>query len=182
QPGLPKGGIFLMRRRKPLAMLLGVLVALLVLVVPAARAAETLVLPCKKCTELILTGKDLPKNSSVRVSVVDVKTGAQVGSQFYVDTDANGAFVKKVPMDLGEHPAIEPAVWKRDTGNVLVGAAHPRFTAPCKPEDTLAFTGSQTPLLLGMGLVLLVAGGLLLRGSRRAYTPAHSPSTTTRPR
>ena len=162
-----------MRRRKPLAMLLLVLAALLLLVVPAARAAETLVLTCTKCTELILTGKDLPKNDSVRVSVVDVKTGAQVGSQFNVDTDANGAFLKKVPMDLGEHPALTSTVWKRDTNNVLVVAAHTRFTAPCKPEDTLAFTGSHTPLLLGMGLVLLVAGGLLLRGSRRAYTPAH---------
>jgi hypothetical protein len=162
-----------MRRRKPLAMLLVVLAALLVLVVPAAKAAETLVLTCKVCTELILTGNDLPKNSSVRVSVVDVKTGAQVGSQFYVDTDANGAFIKKVPMDLGEHPSLESTVWKRDTGNVLVVAAHTRFTAPCKPEDTLAFTGSHAPLLLGMGLVLLLAGGFLLRGSRRAYTPAH---------
>jgi hypothetical protein len=162
-----------MRRRKPLAMLLLVMAALLVLVVPAARAAETLVLTCTKCTELILTGKGLPANDSVRISVVDVKTGAQVGSQFYADTDANGAFTKKVPMDLGKHPALESTVWKRDTGNVLVVAAHTRFTAPCKPEDTLAFTGSNTPLLLGVGLVLLVAGGLLLRGSRRTYTPAH---------
>jgi LPXTG-motif cell wall-anchored protein len=162
-----------MRRRKPLAMLLLVLAALLLLVVPAARAAETLVLTCTKCTELILTGKGLPANDQVRVSVVDVKTGAQVGGQFYVDTDANGAFIKKVPMDLGEHPSLESTVWKRDTGNVLVVAAHSRFTAPCKPEDTLAFTGSNTPLLLGIGLVLLAAGGLLLRGSRRAATPAH---------
>ena len=160
-------------RSKTLAKLLLALAGLLVLTVPAASAAETLVLTCTKCTELILTGKDLPKNDSVRVSVVDVKTGQQVGNQFYVDTDANGAFLKKVPMDLGEHPAIESTVWKRDTGNVLVVAAHTRFTAPCKPEDTLAFTGSHTPLMLGMGLVLLVAGGLLLRGSRRAYTPAH---------
>jgi len=64
-------------------------------------------------------------------------------------------------------------VWKQDTGNVLVVAAHSRFTAPCKPEDTLAFTGSHAPLLLGMGLVLLVAGGLLIRGSRRASHPVH---------
>jgi hypothetical protein len=160
-----------MRRRTPLAMLLLVMAALLVLVVPAARAAETLVLTCKVCTELVLTGKGLPANDSVRVSVVDVKTGAQVGSQFYADTDANGAFIKKVPMDLGEHPALESTVWKKD-GSVLVVAAHTRFTAPCKPEDTLAFTGSHTPLLGGLGLALLAAGGLLVRGSRRrAYRP-----------
>jgi hypothetical protein len=158
--------------RKLLAKLLLVLAGLLVLTVPAAGAAETLVLSCEECTELILTGKDLPPNDEVRISVVDVKTGQETTGQFYVDTDANGAFVKKVPMDLGEHPSLQSTVWKKD-GNVLVVAAHSRFTAPCKPEDTLAFTGSHTPLLLGTGLVLLVAGGLMLRGSRRAYRPVN---------
>ena len=118
-----------------------------------------------------MTGKDLPANAEVRVGVVDVKTGQETTRQFYVDTDANGAFTKKIPMDLGEHLSLESTVKKN--GDVLVVAAHTRFTAPCKPEDTLAFTGSHTPLLLGTGLVLLVAGGLLLRGSRRSYTPAH---------
>ena len=158
--------------RKTLAKLLLVLAGLLVLTVPAASAAETLVLTCTKCDELIVTGKDLPANDEVRVGVVDVKTGQETTGQFSVDTDANGAFVKKIPMDLGEHPSLESTVWKKD-GSVLVVAAHTRFTAPCKPEDTLAFTGSQTPLLLGLGLVLLTAGGLLVRGSRRAYRPAH---------
>jgi hypothetical protein len=158
--------------RKTLAKLLLVLAGLLVLTVPAASAAETLVLTCTKCTELIITGKDLPASEQVRVGVVDVKTGQETTGQFSVDTDANGAFVKKIPMDLGEHPSLESTVWRND-GNVLVVAAHTRFVAPCKPEDTLAFTGSHTPLLLGMGLVLMVAGGLLLRGSRRAYHPVH---------
>ena len=158
--------------RKTLAKLLLVLAGLLVLTVPAASAAETLVLTCTKCDELIVTGKDLPANDEVRVGVVDVKTGQATTGQFSVDTDANGAFVKKIPMDLGEHPSLESTVWRKD-GNVLVVAAHTRFVAPCKPEDTLAFTGSHTPLLLGMGLVLLVAGGLLIRGSRRAYHPVH---------
>ena len=159
-------------RSKPLAKLLLVLAGLLLVLAPAASAAETLVLTCKICTELVITGNDLPANQSVRVSVVDVKTGQETTGQFYVDTDANGAFVKKIPMDLGEHPSLESTVWKKD-GSVLVVAAHTRFTAPCKPEDTLAFTGSQTPLLLGLGLVLLAAGGLLIRGSRRAYHPVH---------
>jgi hypothetical protein len=159
-------------RSKPLAKLLLVLAGLLLVLAPAASAAETLVLTCKICTELVITGNDLPANQSVRVSVVDVKTGQETTGQFYVDTDANGAFVKKIPMDLGEHPSLESTVWKKD-GSVLVVAAHTRFTAPCKPEDTLAFTGSHTPLLLGLGLVLLTAGGLLVRGSRRAYRPAH---------
>ena len=159
-------------RSKPLAKLLLVLAGLLLVLAPAASAAETLVLTCKICTELVITGNDLPANQSVRVSVVDVKTGQETTGQFYVDTDANGAFVKKIPMDLGEHPSVESTVWKKD-GSVLVVAAHTRFTAPCKPEDTLAFTGSHTPLLLGLGLVLLTAGGLLVRGSRRASHPAH---------
>src|SRR5215208_5076625 len=160
-------------RSKSLAKVLLVLAGLLLVLAPTAKAAETLVLTCKICTELVITGKDLPANDDVRVGVVDVKTGQDTTSQFTVHTDANGAFVKKIPMDLGEHPTLESTVWKKDTGNVLVVAAHSRFTAPCKPEDTLAFTGSHTPLLLGLGLVLLAAGGFLLRGSRRAYNPAH---------
>jgi hypothetical protein len=159
-------------RSKPLAKLLLVLAGLLMVLAPAAKAAETLVLTCTKCDELVVTGKDLPANDEVRVGVVDVKTGQETTGQFSVATDANGAFVKKIPMDLGEHPSLSSTVWKKD-GNVLVVAAHTRFTAPCKPEDTLAFTGSHTPLLLGLGLVLLAAGGLMVRGSRRrAYHPA----------
>jgi glycerol-3-phosphate dehydrogenase len=159
-------------RSKPLAKLLLVLAGLLMVLAPAAKAAETLVLTCTKCDELVVTGKDLPANDEVRVGVVDVKTGQETTGQFTVATDANGAFVKKIPMDLGEHPSLESTVWKKN-GDVLVVAAHSRFTAPCKPEDTLAFTGSHTPLLLGLGLVLLAAGGLLVRGSRRAYHSAH---------
>ena len=49
-------------RSKPLAKLLLVLAGLLALAAPAATAAETLVLTCEKCTELIVTGKRLPES------------------------------------------------------------------------------------------------------------------------
>ena len=160
-------------RSKPLAKLLLVLAGLVILVAPVAQAAESLVLTCTVCTKLVINGKGLPANEQVRVGVVDVKTGQETTSQFSVTTDASGAFSRKIPMDLGEHPTLESTVWKKNSGDVLVVAAHSRFTAPCKPEDTLAFTGSHAPLLLGLGLALLAAGGLLLRGSRRAFTPAH---------
>jgi hypothetical protein len=159
--------------RKTLAKLLVVLAGLVILAAPVAQAAESLVLTCTVCTKLVINGKGLPANEEVRVGVVDVKTGQETTSQFNVTTDADGAFSRTIPMDLGKHPALESTVWRKSTGNVLVVAAHTRFTAPCKPEDTLAFTGSHTPLLLGSGLTLLLLGGLLLRGSRRAYTPAH---------
>jgi hypothetical protein len=45
---------------KPLAKLPLVQVGLLALAAPAATAAETLVLTCEKCTELIVTGPSLP--------------------------------------------------------------------------------------------------------------------------
>src|SRR5919206_2168493 len=106
-------------RSKPLAKLLRVLAGLLLVLAPAARAAESLVLTCTVCTKLVITGKGLPANDSVRVSVVDVKTGQETTPQFYVDTDADGAFAKQIPMDLGEHPSLESTVWKKD-GSVLV--------------------------------------------------------------
>jgi len=158
-------------RRTSFAKLLLALTGILALGAVPARAAETLVLTCEVCTEVIVTGKGLPANDTVRVSLLDVKTGQEVHEQFSVQTDANGAFVKTVPVDLGKHPSLESSVW-RNEGGVLVVAAHNRFTAPCKPEDTLAFTGSHTPLLLGLGLALLALGGLLVRGSRPAHRPA----------
>src|SRR5919205_206572 len=124
-------------RSKTLAKLLLVLAGLLLVVAPAARAAETLVLTCTVCTELVVTGNGLPANDEVRVGVVDVKTGQETTSQFVVKTDADGALVRKIPMDLGEHPTLESTVWKKNSNDVLVVAAHSRFTAPCKPEDTL---------------------------------------------
>ena len=45
-----------------------------------------------------------PGSEQVRVSLVDVTTGGEVADQFYVDTDENGAFVKKVPVDLTKPP------------------------------------------------------------------------------
>jgi hypothetical protein len=45
-------------RSKPLAKLLLVLAGLLALAAPAATAAETLVLTCEVCTELIVTARD----------------------------------------------------------------------------------------------------------------------------
>jgi LPXTG-motif cell wall-anchored protein len=162
-------------RSKSFAKLLLVLAALLALGAVPARAAETLVLTCKVCTEVIVTGKGLPASDTVRVSLLDVKTGQEVHNQFSVQTDANGAFVKKVPVDLMKHPSLESSVWKND-GGVLVVAAHSRFTAPCKPKNAAAdlpLTGSNTPLLLGAGLALLALGGLLIRGARQGYRPVH---------
>ena len=83
-------------------------------------------------------------------------------------------------MDLGEHPSLESTVWRKD-GNVLVVAAHTRFTAPCKPEDTLAFTGSHTPLLLGLGLVLLVPAGSCSAARAGPTTGPLAPRTTRAP-
>jgi LPXTG-motif cell wall-anchored protein len=154
-------------RVPPALRVLPVLAGLLVLlIVPAAKAAETLVLTCTKCDEVIATGKGLPANETVRVSMTDVRSGQQVVNNVSVTTDADGNFVKAIPLDLTKHPSLESSVWKSD-GNVLVIAAHDRFTAPCKPAAaSLPLTGSQTWLLLGAGLGLLVIGGGLLVSGR----------------
>lgn len=72
-----------------------------------ARAAESLVLTCEICDEVIITGKGLPTNADVRVSLVDVATGQEVAAT----TDADGAFVKTVAVNLRVHPSLEASVW-----------------------------------------------------------------------
>jgi hypothetical protein len=158
-----------------LPALLGLLVLALV---PAAQAAETLVLTCHVCTHVVATGKGLPANQTVRVTLTDVRTGQRLAS-LSVQTDAQGAFVKTIPVDLFKHPSVESSVLKSN-GSVLVLAAHNTFNAPCKDgkmmpmdhmgmgmEDQLAFTGAHTPQFLGLGFGLLAAGAALLVATRR---------------
>ena len=158
-------------RRTSLVRVLLVLAGLLALGAVPARAAESLVLTCEVCTEVIITGKGLPANQDVKVSLVDVANGQEVHRPVSATTDADGAFVKKVNVDLTKHPSLESSVWT-DQGGTLVVAAHTRFDSPCKPKaQPLPLTGTHTPLLLGLGAVLLAAGALLLGGTR--WRPRH---------
>jgi len=159
-------------RSKSLAKLLLVLCGLLLVGIVPAGAAESLVITCKVCDEAITTGKGLPPNTSVRLTLVDVKTGQQVVAPLQVATDADGSFLKKVPVNLYDHPALEASVWTDQAGTLVV-AAHSRLNAPCKRSETLSFTGSQTPLLLGLGLGLLLVGGVMVGGARLRRRPAH---------
>lgn len=153
-------------RRKSLARVLLVLAGLMALGTVPARAAESLVLTCTVCTTVVATGKGLPANETVQLKLVDVASGQEVVNPVAIQTDADGAFVRKVNVDLTKHPSLASSVW-RTQGGVLVVAAHSRFDSPCKPKgQPLPLTGSNTPLLLGLGAVLLAAGGLLLRGTR----------------
>jgi hypothetical protein len=159
-------------RRKSLARVLLVLAGLMALGTVPARAAESLVLTCKICSEVIATGKGLPANETVQLKLVDVASGQEVVNPVPIQTDADGAFVKKVNVDLTKHPSLASSVW-RTQGGVLVVAAHSRFDSPCKPKgQPLPLTGSNTPLLLGLGAALLAAGGLLLGGTR--VRPRHA--------
>lgn len=168
-----------LRSLRVLPALLGLLVLALV---PAAQAAETLVLTCHVCTRVVATGKGLPANATVRVTLTDVRTGQRLAS-LSVQTDAQGAFVKTIPVDLFKHPSVESSVLKSN-GSMLVLAAHNTFNAPCKngmmepmgPHsemgemggmDHLAFTGAHTPQFLGLGFGLLAAGAALLLVARR---------------
>ena len=164
-----------LRSLRVLPALLGLLVLALV---PAAQAAETLVLTCHVCTRVVATGKGLPANQTVRVTLTDVRTGQRLAS-LSVQTDAQGAFVKTIPVDLFKHPSVESSVLKSN-GSMLVLAAHNTFNAPCKDGkmmpmdhmgmagmDHLAFTGAHTPQFLGLGFGLLAARAALLVATRR---------------
>jgi hypothetical protein len=168
-----------MRIRAIVRMLPALLGVLLLVAVPAAQAAETLLLSCTICTQLVATGKGLPANQNVVLAITDVKTGQQVGPRHTIMTDGDGVFVAKIPMDLSVHQSVESTVWRTD-GQLLVVAAHDRFTAPCKngmmeemggemgeAPHTLGFTGSHAPQLLTVGSVLFVVGVALILGTRR---------------
>src|SRR6266498_2499461 len=136
---------------KTIAKALLLVAGLLILAVPA-RAAESLVLTCSVCDHVDAKGTGLPPARDLRLTMTDLKTGQQLAN-LPVRTDANGHFAKSVR-----------------TGRL----------ASCKPltatSGPLAFTGSQTMLLLGVAAGLLLAGVLLLwvgtaRGGRRAATP-----------
>ncbi len=171
-----------MRIRSALRILPALLGLLMLMLVPAAWAAESLTLTCSTCTFVVATGKGLPPNATLFVTLTDVKTGQQLGSRHTVTTDSDGSFVQKITVDLFAHPSVESTVWKSD-GEVLVVAAHNRLDAPCKNgqmeemggmgemgemgHHTLAFTGSHTPQLLALGGGLLVLGSILILGARR---------------
>jgi hypothetical protein len=159
-------------RSTSLAKLLLVLCGLLILGIAPARAAESLVITCQVCYQAITTGKGLPTNTSVRLTLVDVKTGQQVVAPLQVTTDAQGSFAKTVKVNLYDHPALEASIWTEQAGTLVV-AAHSRLNAPCKRSEALAFTGAHTPQLLGVGLGLLVLGGVLVGGTRLRRRPAH---------
>ena len=168
-----------MRIRAIVRMLPALLGVLLLVAVPAAQAAETLLLSCTICTQLVATGKGLPANQNVVLAITDVKTGQQVGPRHTIKTDSQGVFVTKIPMDLSVHQSVESTVWRTD-GQLLVVAAHDRFTAPCKngmmeemggemgkAPHTLSFTGSHAPQLLTAGSVMFVLGVALILSTRR---------------
>jgi hypothetical protein len=168
-----------MRIRAIVRILPALLGVLLLVAVPAAQAAETLLLSCTICTQLVATGKGLPANQNVVLAITDVKTGQQVGPRHTIKTDSQGLFVAKIPMDLSVHQSVESTVWRTD-GQLLVVAAHDRFTAPCKngmmeemggemgkAPHTLSFTGSHAPQLLTAGSVMFVLGVALILSTRR---------------
>ncbi len=163
---------------KSIAKALLLVGALLALAVPA-RAAESLVLTCSVCDHVDAKAAGLPPARDLRLTMTDLKSGRQVAN-VPVRSDAQGRFAKSVKVDLRVHPALQSSVLLPSNGQLLVIAEHDRFVAPCKPltaaSGPLAFTGSQSALLLAVAAGLLLAGGLLLwagtaRGGRRATAP-----------
>jgi hypothetical protein len=116
----------------------------------------------------------------VRLTLTDVRTGQQVGQPVAIQTDGQGDFTKTIMVNLSVHQSLEASVWQGD-GQVLVVAAHNRIAAPCHDGmmeqmgggmggsmgEKLAFTGAHTTRLLAGGVALLLAGALLLLGTRR---------------
>jgi hypothetical protein len=153
-------------RPRSILKVLALLVALVLAGALPVRAAESLVLTCTVCTQVVATGKGLPASETVRLNLADLNTGQPVVPPVSVATDAAGNFVKKVNVDLTKHPSLESSVWTSQNGTLVV-AAHSRFLSPCKPKEPLAFTGSNGALELLAAMLLLSVGVVLLRASRK---------------
>lgn len=145
---------------------LALLVALVLAGALPVRAAESLVLTCTICSQVVATGKGLPANQTVRLNLADLRTGQAVVPPVSVTTDAAGSFVRKVNVDLTKHPSLESSVSTSQNGTLVV-AAHSRFLSPCKPVTSpLSFTGSNSGLELLAALLLLGVGVVLVRAGR----------------
>jgi hypothetical protein len=144
---------------------LALFVAVLLAGALPVQAAESLVLTCTICTNVVATGKGLPASETVRLNLADLTTGQAVVSPVSVQTDAAGSFVKRVDVDLTKHPSLEASVWASQ-GGTLVVAAHSRFLSPCKPKAPLAFTGSNSGLELLAAMLLLAVGVVMIRAGR----------------
>jgi hypothetical protein len=153
-------------RPRSILKVLALLVALVLAGALPVRAAESLVLTCTVCTQVVATGKGLPASETVRLNLADLNTGQPVVPPVSVATDAAGNFVKKVNVDLTKHPSLESSVWTSQNGTLVV-AAHSRFLSPCKPKEQLTFTGSHGALELLAAMLLLSAGVVMLRASRK---------------
>jgi hypothetical protein len=82
------------------------------------------------------------------VSVVDVKTGQQVGNQLKVDANANGAFIKNLPWAWVSIRRSSPPCESRTAARSW-WRPQP-LHAPYKAEDA----PDHTSQLLGLGLLL----------------------------
>jgi hypothetical protein len=153
-------------RPRSVLKVLALLAALVLAGALPVRAAESLVLTCTVCTQVVATGKGLPANQTVRLNLADLSTGQPVVSPVSVNTDAAGSFVSKVNVDLTKHPSLESSVWTSQNGTLVV-AAHSRFLSPCKPKAQLAFTGSNGALELLAAMLLLSVGVVLVRTGRK---------------
>jgi hypothetical protein len=144
---------------------LALLVTLVLAGALPVRAAESLVLTCTVCTNVVATGKGLPANQAVRLNLLDLRSGQPVVQPVSITTDAAGSFVRRVDVDLTKHPSLESSVWAPQNGTLVI-AAHSRFLSPCKPKASLAFTGSNGALELLAALLLLGVGVVLVRAGR----------------
>jgi LPXTG-motif cell wall-anchored protein len=141
----------------------------------AAAGAEELTMECPVCDHVDVNGRGLEPNSTVILTISDVRTGQTVLPETRVTTDGSGRFSREFDMDLARHPALLGNLYE-DSGGTLVLAAHTNASAPahCRRDASLPYTGSSAGLSAAAAAGLLVAGGVLLLVSRRrsGSTPA----------
>jgi LPXTG-motif cell wall-anchored protein len=152
-----------MRLLRPLLLAL----FLVSLAVPV-RGAEVLEMECPVCDHVDVSGRGLEPNTTMTLTITDVRSGQVVVPETRVTTDASGSFEREFDMDLARHPVLLANLYEpRGTGVVLAAHANAEAPAHCRRATSLPYTGAGAGLSAGAAAGLLALGGLLLTVTRR---------------
>jgi hypothetical protein len=143
---------------------------------PAAAVPKDLRVNSATCSGVRVSGEGLPASEQLFLLVRNLANGAVVGGQpTPVMTTSSGTVNVNLAKNLKGVATVDVSIWTK-RGETLTMAARDTATTGCASaaaKGSLAVTGPASGSReLGLGLLLLVAGGVVVFWSR--YRPRHA--------